>query len=73
MNNKYIYIFLYLFINNLIFSNISQAEDITISSNHSSQIVMSDNDTLTVNSDVTVDTCIESSGVAISKTFDIFF
>jgi hypothetical protein len=73
MNNKYIYIFLYLFINNLIFSNISQAEDITISSNHSSQIVMTDNDTLTVNSDVTVDTCIESSGVATSKTFDIFF
>ncbi len=56
MKYKYIYIFLYLFINNLIFSNISKAENITISSNHSNQIVMSDNDTLTVNSGVTVDT-----------------
>ncbi len=49
-------IFLFLIIYNQIFLNISKAEDITISSNHSSQIVMSNNDTLTVESGVTVDT-----------------
>ena len=49
-------IFLYLIIYNQIFLNIGKTEDITISSNHSSQIVMSNNDTLTVESGVTVDT-----------------
>jgi uncharacterized protein with beta-barrel porin domain len=49
-------IFLFLIIYNQIFLNISKAEDITISSNHSSQIVMSNNDTLTVESGITVDT-----------------
>ena len=53
---KYFFIFLTLIIHNQIFLNIAKAEDITISSNHSSQIVMSNNDTLTVNADVTVDT-----------------
>ena len=53
---KYFFIFLSLIIYNQIFLNISKAEDITISSNHSSQIVMSNNDTLTVESGVTVDT-----------------
>ncbi len=55
-NMKYFFIFLTLIINNQIFLNIAKAEDITISSNHSSQIVMSNNDTLTVESGVTVDT-----------------
>ena len=49
-------IFFLLIIYNQIFLNITKAEDITISSNHSSQIVMSNNDTLTVESGVTVDT-----------------
>ena len=53
---RYFIIFFYLFVYNQIFLNIVKAEDITISSNHSSQIVMSNNDTLTVESDVTVDT-----------------
>ena len=53
---RYLIIFFYLFVYNKIFLNIVKAEDITISSNHSSQIVMSNNDTLTVESDVTVDT-----------------
>ena len=53
---KYFFIFLNLIIHNQIFLNIAKAEDITISSNHSSQIVMSNNDTLTVESGVTVDT-----------------
>ncbi len=53
---KYFLIFLFLIIYNQIFLNIGKAEDITISSNHSSQIVMSNNDTLTVESGVTVDT-----------------
>ena len=53
---KYFFIFLTLIIHNQIFLNIAKAEDITISSNHSSQIVMSNNDTLTVESGVTVDT-----------------
>ena len=53
---RYCFIFLSLIIYNQIFLNIVKAEDITISSNHSSQIVMSNNDTLTVNADVTVDT-----------------
>ena len=53
---RYFLIFLNLIICNQIFLNISKAEDITISSNHSSQIVMSNNDTLTVESGVTVDT-----------------
>ena len=53
---RYLIIFFYLFFYNQIFLNIVKAEDITISSNHSSQIVMSNNDTLTVESDVTVDT-----------------
>ncbi len=53
---RYFLIIFCLIINNKIFLNISKAEDITISSNHSSQIVMSNNDTLTVNADVTVDT-----------------
>ncbi len=53
---RYCLIFLSVIIYNQFFLNISQAEDITISSNHSSQIVMSNNDTLTVNADVTVDT-----------------
>ena len=56
INMKYFFIFLTLIIHNQIFLNIAKAEDITISSNHSSQIVMSNNDTLTVNADVTVDT-----------------
>ncbi len=55
-NMRYCLIFLSLIIHNQIFLNIVKAEDITISSNHSSQIVMSNNDTLTVNADVTVDT-----------------
>ena len=55
-NMRYCLIFLSLIIYNQFFLNISKAEDITISSNHSSQIVMSNNDTLTVNADVTVDT-----------------
>ena len=55
-NMRYCLIFLSVIIYNQFFLNISQAEDITISSNHSSQIVMSNNDTLTVNADVTVDT-----------------
>ena len=55
-NMRYFIIFLCIIIHNQIFLNITKAEDITISSNHSSQIVMSDNDTLTVNADVTVDT-----------------
>ena len=54
MNYKYLYLLIFIFL--LLFLNIVKAEDITISSNHSSQIVMSDNDTLTVNSGVTVDT-----------------
>ena len=53
---RYYLILLSLIIYNQFFLNISKAEDITISSNHSSQIVMSNNDTLTVNADVTVDT-----------------
>jgi methionine-rich copper-binding protein CopC len=53
---RYFLIFLYIIIYNQIFLNIGKTEDITISSNHSSQIVMSNNDTLTVDSDVTVDT-----------------
>ena len=53
---RYLIIFFYLFVYNQIFLNIVKAEDITISSNHSNQIVMSNNDTLTVESDVTVDT-----------------
>ena len=53
---RYFLIFLYLIIYNQIFLNIGKTEDITISSNHSSQIVMSNNDTLTVESGVTVDT-----------------
>ncbi|OCW81971.1 hypothetical protein AKH17_00055 [Pelagibacteraceae bacterium GOM-A2] len=53
---RYFFIFLSLIIYNQIFLNITKAEDITISSNHSSQIVMSNNDTLTVESGVTVDT-----------------
>ncbi len=53
---RYCLIFLSLIIYNQIFLIIAQAEDITISSNHSSQIVMSNNDTLTVESGVTVDT-----------------
>ena len=53
---RYFIIFLCIIIHNQIFLNITKAEDITISSNHSSQIVMSNNDTLTVNADVTVDT-----------------
>ncbi len=53
---RYFLIFLTLIIHNQIFLNIAKAEDITISSNHSSQIVMSNNDTLTVESGVTVDT-----------------
>ena len=53
---RYCLIFLSVIIYNQFFLNISQAEDITISSNHSSQIVMSNNDTLTVESGVTVDT-----------------
>ncbi|MDA9682765.1 autotransporter domain-containing protein [Candidatus Pelagibacter sp.] len=53
---KYFFIFLSLIIYNQIFLNIAKAEDITISSNHSSQIVLSNNDTLTVESGVTVDT-----------------
>ena len=53
---KYFFIFLTLIIHNQIFLNIAKAEDITISSNHSSQIVMSNNYTLTVESGVTVDT-----------------
>ena len=56
INMKYFFIFLTLIIHNQIFLNIAKAEDITISSNHSSQIVMSNNDTLTVESGVTVDT-----------------
>ncbi len=55
-NMRYFIIFLCIIIHNQIFLNISKAEDITISSNHSNQIVMSNNDTLTVNADVTVDT-----------------
>ncbi len=55
-NMRYFIIFLCIIIHNQIFLNITKAEDITISSNHSSQIVMSNNDTLTVNADVTVDT-----------------
>ena len=55
-NMRYCLIFLSVIIYNQFFLNISKAEDITISSNHSSQIVMSNNDTLTVNADVTVDT-----------------
>ncbi len=55
-NMRYFIIFLCIIIYNQIFLNIAKAEDITISSNHSSQIVMSNNDTLTVNVDVTVDT-----------------
>ncbi len=55
-NMRYFIIFLYIIIYNQIFLNITKAEDITISSNHSSQIVMSNNDTLTINADVTVDT-----------------
>ena len=54
MNYKYLYLLIFFYL--ILFLNIVKAEDITISSNHSSQIVMSDNDTLTVNSDVTVDT-----------------
>ena len=53
---RYFLIFLYIIIYNQIFLNIGKTEDITISSNHSSQIVMSNNDTLTVESGVTVDT-----------------
>ncbi len=56
LNMRYCLIFLSLIIYNQIFLIIAQAEDITISSNHSSQIVMSNNDTLTVESGVTVDT-----------------
>ncbi len=56
LNMRYCLIFLSLIIYNQIFLNIVKAEDITISSNHSSQIVMSNNDTLTVESGVTVDT-----------------
>ncbi len=55
-NMRYFLIFLSFIIYNQFFLNISKAEDLTISSNHSSQIVMSNNDTLTVNADVTVDT-----------------
>ena len=53
---RYCLIFLSVIIYNQFFLNISKAEDITISSNHSSQIVLSNNDTLTVESGVTVDT-----------------
>ena len=56
LNMRHCLIFLSLIIYNQIFLNIVKAEDITISSNHSSQIVMSNNDTLTVESGVTVDT-----------------
>ncbi len=56
LNMRYCLIFLSLIIYNQIFLNNTKAEDITISSNHSSQIVMSNNDTLTVESGVTVDT-----------------
>ena len=56
VNMRFFIIFLSLIIQNQIFLNITKAEDITISSNHSSQIVMSNNDTLTVESGVTVDT-----------------
>ncbi len=56
LNMRYCLVFLSLIIYNQIFLNIAKAEDITISSNHSSQIVMSNNDTLTVESGVTVDT-----------------
>ena len=56
VNMRFFIIFLSLIIQNQIFLNITKAEDITISSNHSSQIVMSNNDTLTVESGVTIDT-----------------
>ncbi len=69
---KYFFIFLNLIIHNQIFLNIVKAEDITISSNHSSQIVMSNNDTLTVESGVTVDTSaaepVELEGHTFSTT-----
>ena len=47
---RFLLIFLYLIIYNQVFVNTSKAEDITISSNQFSQIVMSNNDTLTVQS-----------------------
>ncbi len=72
INMKYFFIFLNLIIHNQIFLNIVKAEDITISSNHSSQIVMSNNDTLTVESGVTVDTSaaepVELEGHTFSTT-----
>ena len=58
---RFLLIFLYLIIYNQVFLNISKAEDITISSNQSRQIVMSDNDTLTVQSGVTVNTSADDS------------
>ena len=66
---RYFLIFLYIIIYNQIFLNIGKAEDITISSNHSSQIVMSNNDTLTVESGVTVDTSAAEPVELESHTF----
>ena len=66
---RYCLIFLSVIIYNQFFLNISKAEDITISSNHSSQIVMSNNDTLTVESGVTVDTSAAEPVELESHTF----